>query len=121
MTSVGLVVTRGETGFGEGDREAAVGNVVGRLDDAFGSESNEAVDEALFGREVDCRRFTGNDGGDGFRGFGGGEFGGEIRRGEGRGAGGGGRKKKENSRFAPNFQSWSGDGEGNAAAGGGEG
>src|SRR5213082_1477523 len=47
MTSVGLVVTRGEAGFGEGDREAAVGNVVGGFDDAFGSESNEAVDGAF--------------------------------------------------------------------------
>src|SRR2546430_14026962 len=94
MTSVGLVVTRGETGFGEGDREAAVGNVVGGFDDAFGSESNEAVDEALFGREVDCRRFTGNDGGDGFRVFGGGEFAGGIRRRGWWGGWGGGRRKK---------------------------
>src|SRR6266700_3640524 len=70
---------RGETGFGEGDGEAAVGNVVGGLDSALGGESNEAIDKAFIGGKVDSRRFAGNDAGDRFGVFGGGEFAGEFR------------------------------------------
>ncbi len=43
---------RSETGFGEADREAAVGDVVRRLEDAFGSESDETVDQKFFGGET---------------------------------------------------------------------
>ena len=71
MTRVGLV---GETGFGERDGEAAVGNVVGGFDGAVGGESNEAIDEALFGGEIDGGRLAGNDAADRFRVFGGGEL-----------------------------------------------
>ena len=35
---------RGEAGLGQGDGEAAVGNVVGGLDAAFGGERNETID-----------------------------------------------------------------------------
>jgi hypothetical protein len=65
---------RGEAGFSEGDGEAAVGNVVSGWHGAFGGESDEAIDEAFFGGEVDGGRFAGDDGGDGFGVFGGVEF-----------------------------------------------
>src|SRR6202011_3932222 len=44
---------RGEAGLGKGNGQAAVGNVVRGLDAAFGGEGDEAVDETLFGTEVD--------------------------------------------------------------------
>src|SRR5712692_1886317 len=52
---------RGETGFGKGDSEAAVGDVVGGLDGAFGSESDETVDQKFFGGEIDGGWFASND------------------------------------------------------------
>src|SRR5438309_3437824 len=65
---------RGEAGFGEGDGEAAVGNIVGGLHGAFGGESDEAFLETLLGGEVDGGWFTGDDAGDGLCIFGGGKF-----------------------------------------------
>src|SRR5882672_3411790 len=56
----------GEAGLGQGDGEAAVGNIVGGLDAAFGGERDEAVDEALFGAEVDGWWFAGYDATDRF-------------------------------------------------------
>src|SRR2546430_14623433 len=89
MTAVWLVGYKrcgGKAGFGEGDGEAAVGKVVGGIDEAFRCESDETVDEALFGGQVDGWWFAGDDGGDGFRVFRGGEFAGAIRTGERRAA-----------------------------------
>src|SRR6266571_2278059 len=65
---------RGETGFRESDGEAAVTDVVGRLHSAFSGQRNEAINEAFLGREIDGGGFAGDDGGDGFGIFGGGEF-----------------------------------------------
>src|SRR5438552_5731746 len=65
---------RAETRFGEGDGEAAVGNIVGGLHGAFGGESDEAIREKLLGGELDDRRFARNDAGDGLCIFGGGKF-----------------------------------------------
>src|SRR6266705_2369733 len=65
---------RSETGLGEGDGKAAVGDVVGGLHRALGGESYEAVLKALLGGEVDGRCFAGEDGGDRLGVFGGGEF-----------------------------------------------
>src|SRR5713226_771567 len=76
--------SRGEAGFREGDGEAAVGNVVGGLDGAFGGERDEAIDQALFGEEIDGGRFTSDDAGDRFGVFGGGEFAGGADEGKSR-------------------------------------
>src|SRR6266704_596852 len=65
---------RSETGLGEGDGEAAVGDIVGGLHGALGGERDETILKTLFGGEVDGRRFAGEDGGDRFGVFGGGEF-----------------------------------------------
>src|SRR5205823_2201393 len=81
MTVVRWVAQGGEAGFGEGDGQAAVGNVMGGLDDALSGEGDEAVDEALFVGEVDRGRFAGNNGGDGLAVFRGGEFPGGISSG----------------------------------------
>src|SRR6266567_5375095 len=75
---------RGETGFGEGDGEAGVGNVVGGLEGALGGESDEAILETLLGSEVDAGRFAGNDAAYRFGIFGGGEFAGGIGDGKSR-------------------------------------
>src|SRR5712692_2282462 len=72
--------SRGEAGFGERDREATVGNVVGGLDGTLGGERNEAIDEALFGGEVHGGRLAGSDSSDRLRVFGGGEFASEFLR-----------------------------------------
>src|SRR5216684_5542803 len=68
---------RGEAAFGERDGEAAVGDVVGGLDGAFGSESDETVDQKFFCGEVYGGWFAGDDAGGRFGVFGGGEFSGE--------------------------------------------
>ena len=95
MTSVGLVAemgrsmlrpykgwSGGEAGFGEGDGEAAVGNVVGGLDSALGGESDETINEAFFASEVDGGRFAGDNASGCLCIFGGGEFAGQFRSGE---------------------------------------
>src|SRR5438552_2506241 len=74
MTGVWLASSGGEARFGEGDGEAAVGNIVGALHGAFGSERNEAVLKTLLGGQVDGGWFTGDDARDRFGIFGGGEF-----------------------------------------------
>src|SRR5437899_8421721 len=74
MTGVWLASSGGEARFGEGDGEAAVGNIVGALHGAFGSERNEAVLKTLLGGQVDGGWFTGDDARDRFGIFGGGKF-----------------------------------------------
>ena len=66
-----------EAGLGEGDGEAAVGNVVRGFKDAFGSQRDETINQAFFGGKVEGWRVAGDDATDGFRKFGGGEFAGE--------------------------------------------
>src|SRR2546422_426129 len=75
---------RREAGFGEGDGEAAVADVVGGLDGAFGGKGDEAILETFFGGEVDGGRFAGDDAGDHFGVFGGGKFAGGPDEGKSR-------------------------------------
>src|SRR5262249_40426422 len=77
---MGSNVLRGyKAGFGNGDREAAIGNVVGGDHDSMRCESDETIDQAPFGGEVDSGRFACHGGADGFCVLGGGEFAGEQR------------------------------------------
>src|SRR5258708_18356672 len=64
----------GETGFGEGDGEAAVADVVRGLQSAFGGECEETVNQAFFGDEVNGGWVAGDDARDRLRVFGGREF-----------------------------------------------
>src|SRR2546429_5736699 len=73
MPCLGKRVRR-EAAFGKGQGQAAVRNVVGRSDEASRRKGREAIDEALFGVELDGGRFAGDDSADRSGIFRGGEF-----------------------------------------------